>query len=152
MKRTTTMVLFASIFAIAVGALGISGDSATFLMASAVPQSQEQVGMLGHVEYKVIDASGNIVEYMQSDNVVVNDGEDCVATLVFGDGTCANTNAFNYIGIGNGTSATVNPTNSTLADGTDDTTATCASSGVGETCLENKSQQLIHQQVELQVQ
>lgn len=131
MKRTTTMVLFASIFAVAVGTLGLSGNSATLLMASAVPQSQEQMGMLGHVEYKVLDENGNIVQYMQNDNVVVNDGEDCVATLVFGDGTCANTNAFNYIGIGNGSSTAVDATNSTLADATDDTTGTCASSGVG---------------------
>ena len=80
MKRTTTIVLFASIFAVAVGTLGLSGNSATSLMIA--PQTQ-QVGMLGHVEYMVHDASGNTVQYMQGDNVVVNDGEDCVAEYVF---------------------------------------------------------------------
>jgi hypothetical protein len=75
MKRTTTIVLFASIFA--VGTLGLSGNSATSLMLSAVPQTQESVGMLGHVEYKVMDSSGVVIQYMQGDNEVVNDGEDC---------------------------------------------------------------------------
>ena len=127
MKRTTTIVLFASIFAVTVGTLGLSGSSATSLMIA--PQTQ-QVGMLGHVEYMVQDASGNTVQYMQGDNVVVNDGEDCAADAIFGSGTCI-TGDFNWIGIGNGSSSTTDPTNSTLADATDDTTATCASFGVG---------------------
>ncbi len=132
MKRNTTIVLFASIFAVAVGTLGLSGNSAT-LMVSAVPQSQEQVGMLGHVEYMVQDYSGNIVSYMQTDNVVVNDGEDCVAEDIFGVGTSCELGAgnFDYIGIGNGSSAATSPTNATLADATIDDTGTCASSGVG---------------------
>jgi hypothetical protein len=134
MKRTTSIVLFASVFAVAVGTLGLSGNSATLLMASAVPQAQEPIGMLGHVEYKVLDSSGNIVQYMQNDNIVVNDGEDCSADAIFGAGTCAGaigTNYFDHISIGNGSSANVGATNSTLADATDDTTGTCASTGVG---------------------
>jgi len=136
MKRTTSIVLFASIFAVAVGTLGLSGNSATLLMVSAVPQSQEQVGMLGHVEYKVLDSSGNIVQYMQNDNEVVNAGEDCAASAIFGDGTCASgitegTDYFNFIGIGNGSSANVDATNSTLADIADPGTGDCASSGSG---------------------
>jgi len=76
MKRTTTIVLFASI--IAVGTLGFSGNSATSLMLSAVPQTQKPVGMLDHVEYKLMDSSGNVIQYMQGDNEVVNDGKDCI--------------------------------------------------------------------------
>ena len=136
MKRTTSIVLFASIFAVAVGTLGFSGDSATFLMASAVPQSHEQVGMLGHVEYKVWDSSGNIVKYMQNDNVVVNDGQDCAADYIFGDND-ANCNGvegvdfFNYIGIGNGSSATISNTNKTLADDADPGTGKCGDATSG---------------------
>jgi len=135
MKRTTSIVLFASIFAVAVGTLGLSGNSATLLMASAVPQSQEQVGVLGHVEYKVLDSSGNIVQYMQNDNIVVENGKDCIAEMVFGGtGTCqgvAGTDNFQFIGIGNGSSANVGVTNSTLADIADPGTGDCASSGNG---------------------
>jgi len=121
MKRTTTIVLFASIFAVAVGTLGLGGISATSLMVSADPQSIDKVGMLGHVEYKIMDASGNIVQYMQGDNEVVNSGEDCVAQYVFGIGVCAEADGtpFNFIGIGNGTGIAVGPTNATLSDGTD---------------------------------
>ena len=101
MKRTTTIVLFASIFAVAVGTLGLGQSTSTLMV---LPQSAEPVGILGHVEYKVHDASGNIVQYKQGDNVVVNDGEDCVAEYVFGVGTaCSQSTVFDYIGIGNST-------------------------------------------------
>ncbi|MFQ5782819.1 MAG: hypothetical protein ACE5GR_07180 [Nitrosopumilus sp.] len=137
MKRITTIVLFASIFAVAVGTLGLSGSSATPLMISAAPQTQENVGMLGHVEYKVLDDVGNVKKYMQNDNVVVIAGKDCAAQHLFfntngqtNDGTCiANSAAFTYIGIGNGSSGTVNVSNQTLADATDDATGTCSASG-----------------------
>jgi len=125
MKKTTTIVLFASIFAVAVGTLGFSGNSAA-LMVSAVPQSQDQFGMLGHVEYKVLDEFGNIKAYMQNDNEVLNGGEDCVSERAFGVGGCNNTNVFDFIGIGNGSSGTVNAINSTLADAADDTNGACA--------------------------
>ena len=132
MKRNTTIVLFASIFAVAVGTIGISGTSANSLVLAATPQTQDQVGMLGHVEYKILDSSGAIKQYMQGDNVVVNDGEDCVAEYVFGVATtCSQATAFDYIGIGNGTSTAVDATNATLADATDDNTGTCAATGVG---------------------
>ncbi len=135
MNRITTIVLFAGIFAVTVGTLGIGGISATPLMVSAAPQSQEGMGMLGHVEYKVLDESGNVKAYMQNDNVVVEAGKDCAAKALFnsaatvGQCTAAVTN-FQYIGIGNGTSGTVNVSNQTLADATDDSTGTCAASGV----------------------
>lgn len=137
MKRNTTIVLFASIFAVAIGTLGLSGTSASTLMLSGAPHSQEQaIGMLGHVEYMVQDNNGNIAAYMQGDNTVVNDGEDCAADAIFGDGTCI-TGDFNFIAIGNHT-GTPTPTvlfdtNSTLADLLDDTTSTCASSSDGST-------------------
>ena len=136
MKRTTSIVLFASIFAITVGALGFSGNSATSLMVAALPQTQENVGMLGHVEYKLLDEMGNVKAYMQNDNIVVNDGKDCVAEKIFGDpGTtlaCGQSaNVFNYIGIGNGSTANIAATNATLADATDDNTGNCAHTDAG---------------------
>jgi len=136
MKRNTTIVLFASIFAVAVGTLGFSGYSATSLMTAA-PQG-ESMGMLGHVEYKIMDQGGDIVQYMQNDNVVVNAGKDCVAFYVFGDGTCGFGDAtaanFQYIGIGNGSSGTVGNLNQTLSDGVaseNNDSGTCALTGAG---------------------
>jgi len=136
MKRNTTIVLFASIFAVAVGTLGFSGSSAISLMTAA-PQD-ESMGVLGHVEYKVMDKGANIIKYMQGDNVVVNMGKDCVANYVFGDGTCgaggATANHFEYIGIGNGSSGTVGNLNQTLSDGVaseNNNSGTCAATGAG---------------------
>jgi len=135
MKRNTTIVLFASVFAVAVGTLGFSGSSATSLMISAAPQTQENVGMLGHVEYKVFDEIGNIKAYMQNDNVVVEAGKDCASQGLFTNtagqvGQCiAGSAAFTHIGIGNGSSGTINVINQTLADTTDDATGVCSASG-----------------------
>ena len=130
MKRTTSIVLFASIFAVAVGTLGLSGSSATSFMVSAVPQSQESVNVLGHVEYKLVDGNGNIKAYMQNDNIVVSDGEDCAAEYLFGATTsCNDAGAFTNVAIGNHTS-TLAVGNSTLSDVTDDLGGDCATATV----------------------
>ena len=121
MKRITTIALFAGIFAVTIGTLGFSGDSATSLMVSSLPQSQENVGMLGHVEYKVLDEIGNIKQYMQNDNIVVRVGKDCVARAVFDTsvdpGACPTNAQFQFIAIGNGTTGTIDEAQTTLQGG-----------------------------------
>ena len=143
MKRITSIVLFASIFAVAVGTLGLSGNTST-LMISAVPQTQENVGMLGHVEYKVIDEFGDIKAYMQNDNLVVIARIDCAAQNLFfnsngqtNDGTCiVNSAAFTFIGVGNGTvtgaGSHLGIANQTLSDATDNEFGVCADDGAGQ--------------------
>jgi len=131
--QATTIVLLAGI--LVVGILSLSGNSPVSLMVASTPQS-EQFGMLGHVEYKVMDSSGNIVQYKQGDNLVTNDGKDCVAQKMFGIvGSCNyvySGDEFNYIGIGNGTSTAVDITDKTLADADgNDQRGTCASTSVG---------------------
>jgi len=138
MKRITSIVLFASIFAVAAGTLGFSGISTTSLMTSAVPQTQENFGMLGHVEYLVLDEMGNIKAYMQNDNVVVETGKDCAAQNIFGilfpvGGCITGAGDFTYIGIGNGTvdASSADPGtaqgNQTLAGGSiNDETGQCS--------------------------
>ena len=127
MKRVTTIVLFAGMLAVTVGILGFSGNSATANMISALPQSQDNVGMLGHVEYKVLDEFGSIKQYMQNDNIVVQVGKDCVARAVFDTsenlGLCVNNLEFQYIAIGNGTGGTIDDAQTDLAN------AQCATSG-----------------------
>jgi len=122
MKQITSIVLFASIFAVAVGTLGLSGISASSLMTAG--QTPESVGMLGHVEYKVMDEFGDIKAYMQNDNVVVNAGKNCVSEYVFEPSTgstcvfgAPGTNPFQFVGIGNGSSTAIGNLNQTLADG-----------------------------------
>ncbi len=127
MKRITTIALFAGIFAVTIGTLGFSGNSATSLMVSSLPQSQENVGMLGHVEYKVLDELGSIKQYMQNDNIVVQVGKDCVARAAFDvsadPGACPTNAEFQFIAIGNKTGGTIDDTKTTLEGGICATTA-----------------------------
>ena len=107
MNRLQTIGLFAGIFAIAMGAISLNDTSESFFMVSATPQSQEGIGMLGHVEYTVRDSSDNIKSYMQTDNIVTDMGKDCVAERMFdsdeGPGFDCNdpTAEFQWIAIGN---------------------------------------------------
>jgi len=118
MKRTITIALFAGMFAVTVGILGFSGNSATANMISALPQDQDNIGMLGHVEYKVLDEFGSIKQYMQNDNIVVETGKDCVARMVFDNGTdpgkCPNNGEFSWIAIGNKTGGSIVVGNTSL--------------------------------------
>jgi len=126
MNRLKTIVLFAGIFGIGLGAISLSGISATTLMVSAAPQPQtDGFGMLGHVEYKVIDSTGVIKHYQQGDNIVVISGKDCVAQLIFENSTTQvcplGNNEFQHIAIGNFTSGgvpvnTLSELESTVAD------------------------------------
>ncbi len=139
MNRLKTIGLFAGIFAIAMGAISLSVTSESFFIAPTVPQSQVNLGMLGHVEYTVRDLSGNIKAYMQTDNIVTLDGKDCVAKVMFDGadtvGSCAATTEFNYIAIGNFTAVgiPVNTVEQLDADsGASNGCATNAANGEGE--------------------
>ena len=107
MNRTKTIAIFAGIFAIAMTTFGLSGVTASPMVMTSIPQSQEGVSMLGHVEYTVFDSNQEIKSYLQSDNLVVRDGTDCSGELIFGtsdSATCTSTGTtYRYIAIGNGT-------------------------------------------------
>ncbi len=108
MNRTQSIAVFAGIFAIAMTTYGLSGVSASPMIMASTPQTQEAVGMLGHVDYTVLDNDGQIKTYLQSDNIVVEAGKDCAGELVFGatsgSGACGTAGqTFRYIAIGNGT-------------------------------------------------
>jgi hypothetical protein len=113
MNRLKTIVLFAGIFAIGLGAISLNDSSAESLsILAATPQTQNNMGMFGHVEYKLMDAEGSIKQYLQSDNTVVIAGMDCVSRLMFDNDTadisCTNgLSAFDYVAIGNVTSTDI---------------------------------------------
>ncbi len=132
---TTTLVLGVALAVVAglfsstiFGLVGTKTDAQTSASTSAM--------INGHVTTIVSDAAGNIKEYRQSDNLIVNQGENCVLNMLFGplggDSVGAGTNTcageinegFRFIAIGNGTSAAGN-LNATL--GTEYTTANSAS-------------------------
>jgi len=131
MKTTSMIALIAVISAVSIGAISMNGFSAIPLVAASV--SPESNTMMGHVEYILRDSDNNIKSYIQSDNMVVNRGDDCVMAYTFnpsntaGTDNCAsNANGFRFIGIGNAT-ATIAGTATTLTN----TVSTFASSGVG---------------------
>jgi len=98
----------------AIGAV-LVGLALVFGLMTAVPSTTNTVylnsmGISGHAEVVLRDADGNIKAYQQSDNVVVLNGQDCAADLLFGfvgTGTrlCPTDEAqFKFIAIGTGTS------------------------------------------------
>lgn len=133
MKTTSMIALIAVISAASIGAISMNGFSAIPLTTASV--SPESGTMMGHVEYILRDADGNIKTYAQGDNMVVNKGDDCVMAYVFGSTnaggkdvcTSASADGFRFIGIGNGT-ITVDAADTTLLDAG---VTTVASSGVG---------------------
>jgi len=91
MKDGLNYALFGTVVAVAAGLFGAYGipdgsQTETSGFASAY--------MLGHVAYTVTDDNGNIKAYRQLDNIIVDQGEDCAATLLFTNvtrgGTVAN--------------------------------------------------------------
>ncbi len=136
MKTTYMVALIAAISAVSIGAISMNG----FTVPLAIASNQESGIMMGHVEYIVHDADGNIKSYVQGDNMVVNRGDDCSIAYMFqpnsfsSGGTpdvCTNFNpaGFHFIGIGNGT-ITVDAADTTLVDGGSTAVATSSTDGL----------------------
>jgi len=100
-------MLTAVVFAI--GMVGINFSDGTFNLQSDVPAStMEGAAIMGHMEIIHTDSEGNVLSYQQTDNAIVNEGRNCVATSLFGaasNSVCdtAVPNPYTIVGIGNGT-------------------------------------------------
>ncbi len=90
MKQGLNYALFGGMVAIAAGLIGAYGMPDFSENESSLAAAQ----MLGHVTMIHTDADGNVIGYQQSDNLIVNRGEDCVLKQVFGS---ANTEAGAYL-------------------------------------------------------
>jgi hypothetical protein len=121
--NTTTLVLGVALTVVAglfsstiFGSVGTKSETNTIASTSGL--------ITGHVTAVVKDSAGNIKEYRQTDNLVVNQGENCAAKMLFSGGaatgttvcTGANTVGFHFIEIGNGTT-TVQSSDVRLASG-----------------------------------
>jgi len=88
--------------------VGTVGGAYGFIQDAQITDSQnEGININGHVEMVVRDADGNIKEYLQADNLIVDVGMDTMGDLMFPD---INLNGvaeskFGYIGIGKGITA-----------------------------------------------
>lgn len=108
MKYSTT-ILFGVSLAVVAGLFGSGIFGLTITKADQA--SLGTTGLFtGHVTTTLTDSEGNIKEYRQSDNLIVNQGENCALKLLFqtvpgdaGNTVCAgaNNNGFKYIEIGN---------------------------------------------------
>ena len=113
MKRTITIGLLGTVLAVAVGFISTNAISATpFLMAGNEFSPNESAYMIGHVEYTVRGDDGQVKQYVQGDNDIVQRGKDCAAQRIFnatdntgiGTSVCAfSGDGFNFIAIGNAT-------------------------------------------------
>jgi hypothetical protein len=111
MKKIATVGLLGTILAITVGFISTNSISAIpFLTASTELSPHEFANMIGHVEYVVRGTDGQIKQYVQGDNVIVNRGTDCAAQAIFNPAeNIANIacdfslDGFSFIAIGNGT-------------------------------------------------
>ena len=101
-----------ALMAVMVVAIGLTG--ANFVTDSEMTEQEKFNAMsgsspiYGHVTVIHSDPDGNILSYAQTDNLVANDGKDCMAELIFGgtagaacDGTAS---VFNTIVLFNGQS------------------------------------------------
>ena len=112
MKRTITIGLLGAVLAVAVGFISTNAISATpFLMAENEFSPNESAYMIGHVEYTVRGADGQVKQYAQGDNLIVEKGKDCAAQMIFDNSSStactitSGTTGFNFIAIGNATGA-----------------------------------------------
>jgi len=107
MKTIFTFAVVAALSVAAIGAIGTQAFSTPLLLGAV---DTDNAYLQGHVEYVLRDGEGNIKQYIQSDNQVVDRGDQCVANLISGatGATCSNnSNTFTWIGIGN-SSSTIN--------------------------------------------
>jgi len=84
MNGKSTLALVGVLFAAAM-VVGIATTSAfsTPLVIASSATVDNQFGMLGHITLTHTDGNGNLKSYIQTDNVIVNVGENCVAETLF---------------------------------------------------------------------
>lgn len=109
-------IKLAALASLIVLAAGISGALMFFLgsvQPSQISSTTETGHMLGHVTLVHKDSSGNVLQYIQADNVIINHGDDCALQAIINGTTttatgkiCGTVGAgFKVIGLGNTTLA-----------------------------------------------
>jgi len=149
--KSTHIALIGVIVAGLVGA-GLASASLTtplFLVSTQTSNMENSlVGMLGHITVIAYDADGNIKSYLQSDNQIVNIGENCVAEVLFNVASvsepCAgtggtdgkhgpNTGGFTFIAIGTNNAAVASNQAALSTEASESRLNATASAGVSMT-------------------
>ena len=124
MTNKSTLTALVAALAVTTGGLGLSltgvfdQDGLTGQDSGQWVTSNTANGlMMGHLVVEAHDENGNLTAYRQSDNEVVDDGEQCILKMLFnsaandrgaaGSQACsgANTSAWDIIAIGTGSTA-----------------------------------------------
>jgi len=111
MKNTFRIAMIGAVLAITAGIVSTGVFSET---SSSTPSdskiSPSSLAILGHAEFIVTGTDGHVKSYLQTDNIVTQKGRDCVANMLFKNGTAAGNctlstgfTGFRYMAIGNGT-------------------------------------------------
>ena len=122
MKTLFTIVLIGTMVAGVSGMLlAFDSESLTTLaLAETTSGIQQPVSTFGHITFTLYDSEGNVKFYRQTDNTVLNEGEDCLAAHTFnvdGNGACDNPGVeFDAIWIGNRNGGAIAETAGTLTN------------------------------------
>jgi len=99
--RNITMIVMVGVFGFLLGTFGITSANTDNSLQT------DSVMAIGHLQLVLKDLDGNIKQYQQTDNLIVDEGVNTMADLIFdtdlaGDGL---NNHFNVIGLGNSSSS-----------------------------------------------
>lgn len=140
-SQIKTVTILAAISIISIGFITASGVTTSMFLTPSANIAQEEGGFKGHIALSVYDSEGNIKMYRQTDNQIMNQGENCVIDVLFGSTTsgseaCSSPATFDKIAIGTSATTvtaadTVLASESTRAAGSLGTTT--SSSGTGTT-------------------
>ena len=101
MNKTHLPIFAISIAAILVGVVFTYGSFGN----NSSSQTYEHGVMLGHIQLILTGSDGNVKQYVQTDNLIVDEGMDTMIDLMFPDTNLngnSTDNKFKYIGIGTG--------------------------------------------------
>lgn len=98
-----------SIFAVvlALGIMPILATDSVDANLFGIGVGSDDTILQGHYTFTHRDGEGNVLQTFQSDNLVVNEGMECVADFVFGTTSCVAEAVFQYLAVGTGAVATV---------------------------------------------
>ena len=86
MNSKTSIIGLVAAVAVLSGAMGLSvtGAFSDLKIAQYVPNNVATGFLVGHVEIEAFNEDGELFAYRQSDNAVVDDGEQCILKMLFG--------------------------------------------------------------------
>jgi L-ribulose-5-phosphate 3-epimerase UlaE len=120
--KTLLVAIIGAIVAVgAISAVSTVGFTDDGLSITSINPVKSSAAVMGHVTLTAYDEDGNIKAYRQTDNVVTNVGDDCIAAVIFAGAsahgcTTPALGKFDNIAIGTGDSSSATETTKTLVN------------------------------------